>query len=259
MRAADSLLEIDGLELRAGRRTFVRALSMKVRAGEVWCVLGANGAGKTTFLESIVGLRAPCSGSIRLAGRPLDQWTAREAARKRAFLPQKVHDSFSASVMEVVLLGRHPHMSRWGWEGDGEVKIARSALMEVGLSDMADRDITTLSGSERQRAAIAALIAQETPLLILDEPVAHVDLHHQRVILGRLHQMAKERNHAVVMSVHDANLVAQYASHVMIFHGNGRVDCGEAAKILNEEALSVALKCRISRVDVGARSVFLAA
>ncbi len=259
MPATGALLEIDRLELRAGRRTFARALSMQVRAGEIWCVLGANGAGKTTFLESVVGLRAPAGGSIRLAGRALNEWTAHEAALRRAFLPQTIRDSFGASVMEVVLLGRHPHTSRWGWEGEADRKIARCALREVGLSDMAERDVGTLSGGERQRVAIAALIAQEAPLLILDEPVAHVDLHHQHAILDRLRNMARTRNHAVVMSMHDANLAMQYATHAMVFHGNGPVDCGETSEVLNAETLSAALKCRILRVDLGTRSVFLSA
>lgn len=259
MPAAEILLEIEGLGLRAGRQTLVRALSMSVRAGEFWCVLGANGAGKTTFLESIVGLREVESGSIRLGGRTLDEWPARDAARKRAFLPQKVRDSFSASVMELVLLGRHPHMGRWAWEGEVERKIACSALAEVGLADLAERDIITLSGGERQRVAIAALIAQEAPLLILDEPAAHLDLHHQHAILERLRGITRERGHAVVMSLHDANLAAQYGTHAMIFHGDGHVDHGGVSDVLNERTLSMALKCRMKRVDVGARSVFLAA
>ena len=160
---------------------------MRARCG---AVLGANGAGKTLFLDTLVGLRPVRGGAVRLAGKPAHEWSALEAARMRAFLPQTLHDAFSASVLDVVVLGRHPYLSRWAWEGDGERRRALAALDAVDLGELAGRDVTTLSGGERQRVAIAALLVQEAPLLLLDEPVAHLDLHHQITILEHLAALA---------------------------------------------------------------------
>ncbi len=259
MSAQPPLLGVHGLVVRIGPRTLVQGLSMQAFAGQVWCILGANGAGKSTFLDTVVGLRCPDGGSIHLAGRPAGDWSPLEAARVRAYLPQSMRDAFSATLLDVVLMGRHPHLSRWAWEDEPERRIALAALHAVGLADMAGRDITTLSGGERQRAAIAALIAQDTPLLLLDEPVAHLDLRHQTMILEHLRRLAFERERAVVFSVHDLNLAARFATHAMLFHGNGAVEAGPVGEVMTDEALSGALHCGVARIDVGPRSLFVAA
>jgi len=230
---------------------------MSVRPGEVWAVLGANGAGKTLFLHTLAGLRAPARGRIELAGRPLAQCPALEAAKLRAFLPQALHDAFSASVLDVVLLGRHPHMSRWGWEGEAERRLAHAALRAVEMETLAERDVTTLSGGERQRVAIAALLVQDSPLLLLDEPVAHLDLHHQVAILGHLAELAAASRKAVVLSVHDLNLAARFATHAMLYRGDGRVDLGPIEAVMSDEALSSAFRYPVDRTQVRGRTVFL--
>jgi iron complex transport system ATP-binding protein len=256
--AAETLLQVHRLTITVGRRTLVRELSIDFRAGEVWCILGANGAGKTMFLNTVVGLRSAASGVIRLAGKPAQEWSALEAAKMRGFLPQSLHDAFSASVLDVVILGRHPYMSRWGWEGDSDRSMARAALDAVDLGDMADRDVTTLSGGERQRVAIAALLVQEAPLLLLDEPVAHLDLHHQITILEHLASLAADRRRAVVFSVHDLNLAARFATHAMLYREDGVVDHGPIGDVMSDDALSRAFRYPVAQVKVGARTVFVA-
>ena len=258
MSVAQPLLQLDALSIRVGRRTLVDGLSMQVRAGEVWCVLGANGIGKTTFFNTVVGLRPVDSGSIRIGGRLAQQLSPLEAARQRAFLPQSIRDAFSARVIDIVLLGRHPHLSRWAWEGEADHRQALAALQAVGLAEMADRDITTLSGGERQRAAIAALIVQETPLLLLDEPVAYLDLQHQTLILRQLRAHALKRGRAVMFSVHDLNLASRFATHAMLFHDGGAVDVGPIDEIMCDAALSVAFHCPVRQFKVGNRTVFMA-
>jgi iron complex transport system ATP-binding protein len=253
----DALLEVDSLDIRVGSRILVRNLTMRVNAGEVWCILGANGAGKTIFLDTVVGLRGATGATIRIAGKPAGEWRALEAAKIRAFLPQTLHDAFSASVLDVVIMGRHPYLSRWAWEGDTERHMALAALAAVDLADMADRDVTTLSGGERQRVAIAALLMQDTPLLLLDEPVAHLDLHHQITILGHLARLASTRKRAVIFSVHDLNLAARFATHAMLYREDGSVDRGPIAEVMNVDALSGAFRYPVARVTVGERSVFV--
>jgi iron complex transport system ATP-binding protein len=256
-RAAATLFEADRLTVTIGSRTLVRELSIQFQAGEVWCILGANGAGKTMFLDTVAGLRRAASGVLRLCGKVVSEWPAIDAARLRAFLPQSLHDAFSASVLDVVMLGRHPYLSRWGWEGDAERAMAMAALDAVDLGHMADRDVRTLSGGERQRAAIAALLVQEAPLLLLDEPVAHLDLQHQVSILGHLASLAARERKGVVFSVHDLNLASRFATHAMLYAGDGVIHHGRVADVMSDKALSRAFRCPVERVDVGGRTVFV--
>lgn len=253
-----ALLEIDELTIRVAGRTLVRDLTMRVNPGEVWCILGANGVGKTLLLHTVVGLRGPTGAAIRFAGRPAGEWTTLEAAKIRAFLPQTLHDAFSAKVLDVVMMGRHPHLSPWAWEGEIERRLALKVLDAVNLRDMSERDVLTLSGGERQRAAIAALMVQDSPLLLLDEPVAHLDLRHQIAILQRLADLAKLGRSAVVFSIHDLNLAARFATHAMLFRADGFVDHGLIRDVMGESALSTAFRHPVARIAVGERTVFVA-
>jgi iron complex transport system ATP-binding protein len=251
------LLEVQDLLLRVGGRTLVRELSFRLGAGEVWCMLGPNGAGKTTFLHTAVGLREPQGGTVRLAGRALGDWPAAEAARQRGFLPQTFHDAFSASVLESVMLGRHPYLSRWQWEGEDEREIASAALRAVDLAGFEQRDVLTLSGGERQRVALAALFAQDAPLLLLDEPVSHLDLHHQVLVLEHLVRLARGRGKGVLFTVHDLNLAARFASHALLLTPQGTVRQGPIAEVMVEDGLSGAFGHRVARIEAAGRTLFV--
>jgi len=251
------LLETQDLLLRVGGRTLVREMSFRLNAGEVWCLLGPNGAGKSTFIHTAVGLREPHGGVLRLAGRRLADWPVAEAARQRGFLPQAFHDAFSASVLESVILGRHPYLSRWQWEGAGEREIALAALDAVDLAGFERRDILTLSGGERQRVALAALLAQDAPLLLLDEPVSHLDLHHQVLVLEHLVKLARVRAKGVLFTVHDLDLAARFASHALLLTQQATVLHGPIAKVLTEAALQDAFAHRVTRVEAAGRTLFV--
>ena len=251
------LLEAKDLSLRAGGRTLVRELNFCLGAGEVWCMLGPNGAGKSTFLHTAVGLREPQGGAMRLAGKALADWSAAEAARQRGFLPQTFHDAFSASVLETVMLGRHPYLSRWQWEGEDEREIALAALGAVDLAGFERRDVLTLSGGERQRVALASLLAQDAPLLLLDEPVSHLDLHHQLVILEHLVNLARARGKGVLFTVHDLNLAARFASHALLLTPQGTVRQGPVGEVMTEAALWGAFGHRVTRMEATGRTMFV--
>jgi iron complex transport system ATP-binding protein len=260
MSTVAPLLDCTGLTLAIGReaRVLVRDAAFAVNPGELWCLIGPNGIGKTTLLHALAGLRAVQAGEVRLAGRPLAEWPLADAALRRGFLPQVVHDAFSASVLEVVMMGRHPHSTRWQWEGEGDRETALAALAAVDLAGFEQRDVLTLSGGERQRVALAALLAQQAPLYLLDEPLTHLDLHHQVQVLRHLRELAATRNTGILMSVHDLNLAARFASHALIFMPGGRVTQGPVAAVMSEPVLSEAFSHRIVSVAAAGHTLFVA-
>jgi len=255
--ACAPLIEVRDLTLRIGQRTLMHDFNMSVRPREMWCILGANGVGKTTFMHTLVGLRLAQRGSVYLAQRPLARWSAVDAARLRGFLPQTNHDLFGAPVLQVVLMGRHPHLGRWEWEGQADRALAMAALKAVDLEEVADRDVTTLSGGERQRVAIAALLAQDVPLMLLDEPLAHLDLFHQIAVLQHVAFLARDKGRGVVFSLHDLNLAHRFASHAVLFGAHGALLQGPIEDVMTEAALSDAFGCAVRRINIGARSMFV--
>ncbi len=254
--ADEPLLEADGLALRVGERWLCCEFSLRLGPGECLVLLGPNGAGKTTLLHTLAGLRAPTVGAVRLAGKPYAQWEAGEAARFRGLLGQQQPDHFSSTVLETVLVGRHPHLGRWGWEGAEDHAAARAALAAVGLAGMEARDILTLSGGERQRVAIAALLAQAPRLFLLDEPTNHLDLRYQIAVLELFARLARE-GHGVVMVLHDLALAARFADHVILLDGRGGVTAGARDAVLRPELLSRAFDHPIRRIEADGNVLFM--
>ncbi|MFO1216814.1 MAG: ABC transporter ATP-binding protein [Burkholderiaceae bacterium] len=247
-----ALVDTQGLALRAGTRTLVRALDWSAAPGERWCLLGPNGSGKTTLLHTLAGLREPAAGGVRWCGRACGDWSADDAARFRGLLPQQVHDPFAARAIDVVLLGRHPHRAagaRGLWEDDGDLRIAEAALAAMDALDLAARNVATLSGGERQRVAIAALLAQQPQLMLLDEPTAHLDLKHQAQLLQHLHAVADD-GRAIVIVLHDLNLAARWATHALLLDGSGAAIAGAAREVLHEDTLSRVFGVRVRRFDI---------
>jgi len=251
-----ALLHAEGLRLEAGARVLVDDLGFTVRPGEVWALLGPNGSGKTTLLHALAGLRPPAAGRVRLADRPYADWPAGQAACLRGLLPQVLADAFSAPVLEIVLIGRHPHLARWAWESAEDEAVARAALAAVDLAGFEARDVLTLSGGERQRVGLAALLAQDPLLLLLDEPLAHLDLHHQVAVLDLLRGRAREAGKAVVLALHDLNLAHRFATHALVLSPRGH-RAGPVAEVMREGVLGAAFGHVLRQAQVAGRTVFV--
>ncbi len=234
---SEVVIACEELTLAVGGKILCRDLSWQVTAGSWWAVLGPNGVGKSTLLATLAGLTPAASGSVVLAGRPLLAWPARELAKWRGWLGQNPLLSDDATVWEAVLIGRHPHVGRWGWEGARDWAIARAALAETDLVGLEERLVATLSGGERQRVAIAALFTQQPHLYLLDEPTNHLDLRHQLAIFERLEARRRE-GAAIVTALHDPNWAARYATGVVLMDGQGSIEVGAAAVLLTAERLS---------------------
>lgn len=198
MTAPAPLLQVSRLTVSIGQRIFYRDLDLSLHAGERLAILGRNGAGKSTLLSVLAGLRVSQRGEVRLKGASAtSSLVHRQSALIRGWLPQSRGDAFASTVLETALVGRHPHLDRWGWESAKDAQIVRQALTAVDLAEFEQRDIQTLSGGERQRLAIATLLAQQPELFLLDEPVAYLDLKHQIAMLELFAGAARECGAAV--------------------------------------------------------------
>lgn len=229
---AGATLECRGLSISVPGRELLHELSMVVRPGRVVAVLGRNGAGKSSLLHVLAGLRAATSGDVTLQGRTLGQWRRRDFARHVGLLPQASEDPFPGTVLESALVGRHPHIAPWQWESDADRAIAGRCLAAVGLDGLEQRDVATLSGGERRRLAVATVLAQEPPVYLLDEPNQQLDPLHQFGVLRLFRELA-ESGRTVVVSLHDAGLAARFADESLLLFGDGRWAHGPTAQVLS--------------------------
>ncbi len=250
------MLAARALDVAAGGRTLVRALELEARGGEFVAMLGRNGVGKTLTLHTLAGLRAPAAGTVRLDGCELGAWPGASRARRLALLPQTVEDPFPASVFESALIGRHPHLPFWQWEGAEDHAAAGGALEAVGLAALRDRAVDSLSGGERRRLDIATLLAQDAAVCLLDEPINHLDPQHRNDVLA-LFRARADAGGLVIASLHDATLAARYADRVLLLHGDGRWQFGETGPTLSAENLSGLYGVAVEEIAHRGRRVFV--
>ncbi len=250
------MLAAESLDVCVAGRRLVEGLSFSARPGEFACVLGANGAGKSLTLHTLAGLRAPSAGRVSLAGRELRAWPRRERARRLGLLTQVTEDPFPGTVFDAVLVGRHPHLDLWQWETEHDLEVAHRVLQQCELDGFAARAIDTLSGGERRRVALAAVLAQDPDVLLLDEPHNHLDPHHQLDVL-RLLRARADAGRAVLATLHDPALAARFADHALLLFGDGRWRYGPTAEVLTAEALSAIYRVGIREVVIEGRRIFL--
>ncbi|MEC4722181.1 ABC transporter ATP-binding protein [Noviherbaspirillum sp. CPCC 100848] len=247
------------LSLDIGSRNLVRNLNWQVEAGQCWCVIGRNGAGKSTLLRALVGLRRPDGGEIRMQGKALSDWPLTALARERAYLPQGRNDAFGYRAIETVLAARHPYQDDRYWDAESDYQVARASLRALDVEALAERDVRTLSGGERQRVAIAAALAQEAPLLLLDEPASALDLAHQVSVMELLARLCRTQRKSVVLVSHDLNLAHGVATHALLLMGDGQWQAGPVDEVMNAGSLSACLGYPIDIVQHGRRRIYLPA
>jgi len=234
-----------------------QALSLTARQGEFWAVLGRNGSGKTTLLHTLAGLRKADAGEILLADRPIAQWPKREFAQQLGILLQDSEDLFPSTVLESALIGRHPHLGRWDDESPEDVAIARQALAEMDLAERDNTSTRVLSGGERRRLALATLFTQTPRVLLLDEPVNHLDLQHQVRALESVAQRVRDHACVALAVLHDVNLAARFCNRVLMMHGNGQVVSGLTEDLMNGEQLSRLYQHRVREIAFEGERLFV--
>ncbi len=255
MTGAPPLLQAQALAAGIGGRTLVRRLDLRLQPGECWGLLGRNGAGKTTLLHTLAGLREPLGGRLLLEGREFGALSRRQVARRLGLLLQERDCRFPLSVREAVMAGRYPHLGPWREPGAADREAVAEALRQVGLARLAERNVQNLSGGERQRVALAALLAQRPALLLLDEPVSHLDLREQVRLLGLLRDLARQ-GHGVIMSLHDPNHALGWCDRLLLLH-RGRALCGGVERLGTARLLSRLFDQPLELVRDGGRRCLL--
>jgi iron complex transport system ATP-binding protein len=245
------MLRCSRLSLEAAGRVLCRDVSLTCAPGEVWAVLGRNGTGKSTLIHALGGLARPAGGSIELDGVPIAACSARDRARAVGILLQMEEGTYWGSVLEYVLLGRYPHARGWGCYETEDIAEARAALDVVGMTHCASRRFATLSGGERQRVRIAQILAQRPRLLLLDEPLQHLDLAYQVLVLDLIGARVREDRVSAVMVLHEPLWIGRACTHALIFTGDGGAHAGPAHTVLTRERLEEAYACRLREVDHG--------
>lgn len=211
------MIAAEGLSIGHGAQVVGRDLSLTVRPGEIVCLLGPNGCGKTTLFRTLLGLIPPLSGQVLLGGRDLRGLKRAEIARHLAYVPP-----FPYQVAEVVLMGRTVRMAPLAAPSAQDRAAAGVALARLGIGDLAEADYSRLSGGQRQMVMIARALAQEAPMLVMDEPTASLDFGNQARVLARIADLARAGGHAVVLSTHDPDQAFALGARVVLMH-EGRI------------------------------------
>ena len=241
----DIYYHLDQVSFRYSDQWVLRDFSLDVREGEILGIIGPNGSGKTSLLKLMAGLLQPQVGRLSLRGQDISTLGARALARQVAVVPQEHHVLFPFTVAEVVLMGRFVHQNGWGWESPEDLRIARAVLQVMDLEPLVDRTFQELSGGERQRTIIARALAQQAPILLLDEPTAFLDIKHQLEIYATLKRLNQDRGVTIVVVSHDLNLASQYCQRLLLLH-EGRGFCtGSPAEVLTAENLGIVYGCEV--------------
>jgi iron complex transport system ATP-binding protein len=254
----DIVLAVRDLAWGTGGRRILGPVSFDVRHGECLVVVGPNGAGKTTLLRLLTGLLRPDAGEIAYRGKPFAGLSRRALARRIAYVPQLRPANLPLTVEEVVLLGRYPHLSAFQMAPHREDFAAvDDALRLVGIEELRERLVDELSGGERQAVYIAAALAQQSELLILDEPTIHLDARHQSDLAGLLLRLKAESGRTVVLATHDLNLASLLGDRLLAVAGGKILAAGTPAEILRPDLLERLFRARFEIVRGGERPVTL--
>lgn len=234
--AAPPVLSLEDIAVELGGRRILHEIGFEVAPGEIVGLVGRNGVGKTSLLRVANGLVAPTTGRVRLGGDEITRLSRREVARRIALVPQDLHVPFPFRVGELVLMGRAPHQPLVGLESHHDVELAMEALARCGMDDLVNRDVTTLSGGERQLVLFARALVQEPNVLLLDEPTAFLDLRHRVEVLREVRAFTRTGRAALVVS-HDLSLAARSCDRIVLLEPGRVAAVGVPDRVLTPDHL----------------------
>ena len=231
------MLEVQTISINYGSSQVIKDVSLNLATGKIVAVLGANGAGKTTFLKSLNGSLPIAKGSILLDEKPLSDYSRREIANKISVVAQENETKFPITVLEFVLAGRFAHGGVFGWESAKDLEIAKNALEMCDLKDFANKLMNQLSGGERQRVVFARALATQAQILLLDEPTANLDLSHQAILFQLVRNRCNTCESSAIIITHDLNLAAEFADEILLLNRGEVIAKGTPNEVLQTETL----------------------
>jgi iron complex transport system ATP-binding protein len=252
------MLRVQGLAFGFASREVGAGVDFELRQGETLAVLGGNGAGKTTLLRTLLGLLPARAGRVEIDGTPLATLGVQERARRIAYVPQHHVPPFAFRVLDSVLMGRAARLPAFARPGAADLAAARAALSRLRVEFLAERPVTELSGGERQLVQIARALAQETPVLVLDEPTASLDFGHRARVLAELDRL-RAGGLAIVFSTHEPQHALTHADRALLIAGGVPLACDSAIAALTAQNVTRLYGVDVDLVDVGGRKVFVAA
>jgi iron complex transport system ATP-binding protein len=227
--------EADGIVFSYGDRKVLDGLSFALETGHFYGILGPNGCGKSTLIDILMGLQKPQHGHIRYRGRPLGRRRRRDLAREMALVPQNFYINFPFTALEVVMMGRYPHMPRFSPPAAGDLAAVESVMARTGTLPFKHRYMTEMSGGERQRIIFARALVQDTPVLMLDEATSNLDIHHTLALMDIVAEEVRHGNKLVIAVIQDINLAASYCDRLILMKDGRIVDAGATAGVLTPE------------------------
>jgi iron complex transport system ATP-binding protein len=253
------MLSAERLEVYYGIHPVLKQIDLQLPAGEVLGVIGPNGAGKSTLVRALSGILPLRSGQVLLNGQKINRLSSLERARQIAVVSQTGSLPPTFTGWEVVLLGRTPHLNWLGQATNRDKEMVLQAMQFTETTQLAGRFVGELSGGERQGLLLARALAQDAPILLMDEPTNHLDLHHQLNLLGKLHQLASEHQLAVLVTLHDINLVARFADRVMLLDQGEVKALGIPTEVLVADLLSRTYKTPLQVLQVSGNPIIIPA
>jgi iron complex transport system ATP-binding protein len=252
-----NIIEVDNLGFNYGQKTIIQDLNLNIKTGSFIGIIGPNGAGKTTLLNLLCGLLKPETGAIKIDSKAIESYRIKELARKIAVVRQEFVPVFDFSVTEIVSMARAPYLGSFGFPGESDRQIITESLELTETSQFSDRLLGSLSGGERQRVFIARALAQNTPILLLDEPTSFLDMKHQVGIYDLLKNAQLRQNKTIAAVTHDINLAAQYCDEILLLFQDSNYIFGKPEKVLNAELISKVFGIKVNSGKISGKDFFI--
>ncbi len=235
-------IKVEKLVFSYNKNKILDNINLEFIEGNIITIIGPNGSGKSTLLKNIASTLTPQEGTVFLGNKELKKYSLKELARQIGVVPQNTNIEYDFTAYDIVLMGRNPYIKRFQIESEADISIVEEVMKKTNTWDLKDRNINELSGGECQRVVIARALAQEPKIILLDEPTAALDMHHQIEILDLLKVLNKQKNITVIIALHDINLAARYSNKILLLNKGKQVIMGNPENVITKKNLQLAYK-----------------